>query len=73
MYLITFSVSLSITKSFVTEAMVAECVRAQVACVVAFLCMPAAAYITGQVLAVDGGLAAQGFRGPCVKRPRASD
>lgn len=33
---------------------------------VAFLCMPAAAYITGQVLAVDGGLAAQGFRGPCV-------
>ena len=33
---------------------------------VAFLCMPAAAYITGQVLAVDGGIAAQGFRGPCV-------
>ena len=33
---------------------------------VSFLCMPAAAYITGQVLAVDGGLAAQGFRGPCV-------
>jgi Tropinone reductase 1 len=33
---------------------------------VAFLCMPAAAYITGQVLAVDGGLAAQGFQGPCV-------
>ena len=38
---------------------------------VAFLCMPASAYITGQVLAVDGGLAAQGFRGPCVKRPAA--
>ena len=44
---------------------------------VAFLCMPASAYITGQVIAVDGGLAAQGFRGPCVtagagakKRPR---
>ena len=39
---------------------------------VAFLCMPSAAYITGQVLAVDGGLAAQGFRGPCVVpvRPR---
>jgi len=34
---------------------------------VAFLCMPAAAYITGQVVAVDGGLAAQGFRGPCVE------
>ena len=33
---------------------------------VAFLCMPAAAYITGQVIAVDGGLAAQGFRGPCI-------
>lgn len=33
---------------------------------VAFLCMPAAAYMTGQCLAVDGGLAAQGFRGPCV-------
>jgi len=41
---------------------------------VAFLCMAAAAYITGQVLSVDGGLAAQGFRGPCAasgrKRPR---
>jgi Tropinone reductase 1 len=34
---------------------------------VAFLCMPAAGYITGQVLAVDGGLCAQGFKGPCVK------
>ena len=33
---------------------------------VCFLCMPASAYITGQVLSVDGGLAAQGFRGPCV-------
>ena len=31
---------------------------------VCFLCMPAAAYITGQVLAVEGGLAAPGFRGP---------
>ena len=40
---------------------------------VAFLCMPASAYITGQVLAVDGGLAAQGFRGPCVKRPAAAE
>ena len=40
---------------------------------VAFLCMPASAYITGLVLAVDGGLAAQGFRGPGVKRPPAAE
>ena len=33
---------------------------------VAFLCMPAAAYITGQVISVDGGIYAQGFRGPCI-------
>eukprot|EP00913_Durusdinium_trenchii_P033595 g31449.t1 len=37
------------------------------AAAVAFLCMPAAAYITGQVISVDGGLFAQGFRGPCDK------
>ena len=37
---------------------------------VAFLCMPASAYVTGQVLSVDGGLSAQGFQGPCIaKRP----
>lgn len=33
---------------------------------VAWLCMPASKYVTGQVIAVDGGLSAQGFRGPCV-------
>lgn len=33
----------------------------EVAGVVAFLCMPAAAYITGQCIAVDGGFLAYGF------------
>eukprot|EP00933_Yihiella_yeosuensis_P081406 TRINITY_DN95003_c0_g1_i1.p1 TRINITY_DN95003_c0_g1~~TRINITY_DN95003_c0_g1_i1.p1 ORF type:complete len:299 (-),score=58.89 TRINITY_DN95003_c0_g1_i1:463-1359(-) len=33
---------------------------------VAWLCMPASNYVSGQVIAVDGGLSAQGFRGPCV-------
>jgi len=36
------------------------------ASLVAFLCLPASGYITGQVISVDGGLSAQGFRGPCV-------
>lgn len=35
---------------------VEECARA-----IAFLCMPAAAYITGQCLAVDGGFSVYGF------------
>lgn len=34
---------------------------------VAFLCMPAAGYVTGQVICVDGGLCSQAFCGPCVQ------
>ena len=35
---------------------VEECAR-----VIAFLCMPAASYITGQCIAVDGGFSVFGF------------
>ena len=34
---------------------------------VAFLCLPASSYVTGQIISVDGGLSAQGFQGPCAK------
>ncbi|KAH0857831.1 hypothetical protein HID58_086092 [Brassica napus] len=33
----------------------------EVASLVAFLCMPAASYITGQTICVDGGLSVKGF------------
>lgn len=33
---------------------------------VTFLCMPAAAFVTGQIICADGGLCSEGFRGPCV-------
>jgi Tropinone reductase 1 len=34
----------------------------EVACVVAFLAMPAAGYISGQVIAIDGAMTQEGFR-----------
>jgi Tropinone reductase 1 len=33
----------------------------EIGSVVAFLCMPAASYVTGQCLAVDGGFTIHGF------------
>ena len=38
---------------------------AEIAAAVAFLALPAASYVTGTTLAVDGGLLANGFQGAC--------
>ena len=40
---------------------------------VAWLCMASAGYVTGQCIAVDGGVAAQGFKGPCVARTKPAE
>jgi Tropinone reductase 1 len=40
---------------------------------VAFLTLPASAYVTGQCLGVDGGLSAEHFAGPCVEEKSSRD
>lgn len=34
---------------------------AEVSSLVAFLCLPASSYITGQIICVDGGMSVNGF------------
>lgn len=36
---------------------------------IAFLCMAAASFISGQTISVDGAFSANGFLGPCVEQP----
>jgi NAD(P)-dependent dehydrogenase (short-subunit alcohol dehydrogenase family) len=43
----------------------------EMASAIAFFAMPASSYVTGQCLSVDGGLLAEGFAGPCVRRSEA--
>jgi tropinone reductase I len=43
-----------------------------VANAVVFFCLPASGFVTGQILAIDGGLTAQGFDGPCVTAEEAT-
>ena len=40
----------------------------EVGAATAFLCMPASSYVTGQVLAVDGGFSVHGFVPPQVSK-----
>ena len=36
----------------------------EVACVVAFLAMPGAGYVSGEVVGIDGAMMKEGFRNP---------
>jgi NAD(P)-dependent dehydrogenase (short-subunit alcohol dehydrogenase family) len=41
----------------------------EIAACIAFLCSPEAAYVTGQVLAADGGFEATGVGLPALRKP----